>query len=254
MQLLPNTEGISTLRRRHEDEMKKRIRLARTTAADKDNALANAGVLSTLDDREFASRRPPIPSQVAIAPAANTVKVYKESKVMEEINQYRDLALALLSVGAIRPALFILTREEWLISRYPQLADILLNHLEYAVMPIYRNLSSSADIATTDLYSAARQRADGNKEPKIKLTMTFPVPPATSDLKQVFFFQHWMDRIPLCPDTSTLHCIVSAYLKIIGIHAYRSLPLFIKLCRIARSECQSQVRFYQKKQLYFTKY
>jgi THO complex subunit 2 len=240
-QLSPSGEEMDALRQKHEDEMKKRIRLAKTTAADKENALASAPVLSQSDDRDFGSRRPPPPSQTTQASAP--VKPIKEPRVLEELNQHRDLAVALLSVGALRPALFLTTMHPWLVSRYPQLADILLKQLEYSIEPVYRSFSpKTKEPEAAQVYSKALKNADGGKLPKTKLTMTFPVPPASGDIQQVFFFQQWMERIPVSQTTEEMQLIVDPMLRIVGVHAYRCLPLFLKLCRIARHEYANEVR------------
>lgn len=219
--------------------MRKRIRLAKTTAADKDNALASAPVLSQSDDRDFTSRRPP-PSQTM--QASVPVKPIKEPRILDELNQHRDLAIALLSVGALRPALFIITRHPWLTSRYPQLADIMLKHLEYSIDPVYRSLSpKTKDPDAAQVYNKPLRSAVDGKSQKTKLTMTFPVPPATGDTEQVFFFQQAMERIPVCQSADDLPFIVGPMMKIIGIHAYRHLPLFLKLGRIARDRYIDEV-------------
>lgn len=219
--------------------MKKRIRLARTTAADKDNALASAGVLSQADDREYSSRRPPPPPQPTAAP----VKPIKEPKILDELNQHRDLTIALLSVGALRPALFILTKHPWLISRYPQIADIMLKHLEYSIDPVYQAFSpAKQDPDAAAVYNTAMKHPENTKSSKIKSTMIFPVPPPTSETEQAFFFPSWSERIPVCSSMEDLQSVVNPFLKIIGIHAYRSLPLYLKLCRIARHQFNAEVR------------
>lgn len=239
-QLSPCGEEIDALRQKHEDEMKKRIRLAKTTAADKENALANAPVLSQSDDRDFGSRRPPpLQTTQASAPA----KPIKEPRVLDELNQHRDLAIALLSVGALRPALFLTTKHPWLVSRYPQLADILLKQLDYSIEPVYRNFSpKTKEPEAAQVYSKALKNADGGKLPKTKLTMTFPPPPASGEIQQVFFFQQWMERIPVSQTTEEMQLIVDPMLRIVGVHAYRYLPLFLKLCRVARHEYAGEVR------------
>ena len=73
---------MAALRQKYEDEMKKRIRTVKTTAADKDNALANAPVLSTVDDRDFSSRRPPPPTQTTTV--APITKIAREPKVIDD--------------------------------------------------------------------------------------------------------------------------------------------------------------------------
>jgi THO complex subunit 2 len=231
---------MTTLRQKYEEEMKKRIRTVKTTAADKDNALANAPVLSTVDDRDFSSRRPPQPSQTAGTAVA--AKVIKEPKTIDELNQHRDLAIALLSVGALRPGLFLLTKHPWLSSRYPQLADILLNHLELSINPVYAPLSPAVkDPESAAAYAAPLKRPGSDKGSQIKPTTTFPVPPPTKDTQLAFFFPQYAERIPVCSSVDDFPYVVGPMLCIIGAHGYRHLPVFIKLCRIGRASRQDQV-------------
>jgi THO complex subunit 2 len=231
---------MTTLQQKYEEEMKKRIRTVKTTAADKDNALANAPILSTMDDRDFSSRRPPPPSQTVNAAAPT--KVIKEPKTVDELNQHRDLAIALLSIGALRPGLFLLTKHPWLSSRYPQLADILLNHLELSIGPVYELLSPSAkDPESAAAYATPLKRTGNNKGPQVKPTMTFPVPPSTKDTQLMFFYPQYVERIPICSNVDEFPSVVGPMLRIIGAHGYRHLPVFIKLCRIGRVSRQDQV-------------
>ncbi|KAG8827201.1 THO complex subunit 2, partial [Serendipita sp. 399] len=236
LHLSPDEEGMSLLHTKHETEMRKRIRIAKTTAADKDNALANAPVLSA-DDREYNARRPPP------APVAPTVKPIKEPKMPEEVNQHRDLVVALLSIGALRPALFVLTKHPWLVSRYPQIADIMLRHLDYSINPIYRSLPPIvADVAANDaIYGPSLQDPHAVKQVKLRPTLVFPVPPPTSDVQYTFFYGQWMERIPTCSTTEDIESFLEPFLKVVGIHAYRFPQLFIKLCRIARFQLQNEM-------------
>lgn len=212
---------MTSLGEKHRDEMRKRIRLAKTTSADKDNALANAPVLS----EEMQSRRP-VPAQPV------PVKSTKPApKAPQENNQHRDLAIALLSVGALRQGLFILTQHPWLIDRYPQIADILLRHLDYSIDPVYRQFSPST--------TAVQPDAPPIDARKIRPTLIFPVPPATSSLEQVFFFPDWPERIPRCSSIDDLGTIGNHFLRLIGPHLYRYPVVFMKLCRIAHSEYQN---------------
>ncbi|CAG7849120.1 THO complex subunit 2 [Serendipita indica DSM 11827] len=236
--LSPDEAGMKALAEKQDAEMKKRIRIVKTTAADKDNALANAGVLSNLDDRDYLSRRQP---QVSNPAPVSTTKAVKEVKVPEEITQHRDLAIALLSIGALRPAVAILTNHPWLTSRYPQIADILLKHLEYSIDPMYRSFSPATthpEAAAT--YALPLNSINGGQNRKTKLTMTFPDPPPTPDTQQIFFYPRWTERVPLSTAQSDLEVFVEPMLRIIGVHAYRSIPLFVKLCRIAREQLKNE--------------
>jgi len=231
---------MAALRQKYEDEMKRRIRTVKTTAADKDNALANAPVLSTVDDRDFGSRRAPPPTQTTnVVPGT---KVVKEHKINDELNQHRDLAVALLSVGALRPGLSLLTKHPWLSSRYPQLADIMLSHLELSIDPVYWSLSPAVkDPKLAATYAEPLKRPEKDKGPQIKFTMTFPVPPPTKDTQLLFFFPNFAERIPVCSSVDDFPQVVGPMLRIIGVHAHRHIPVFIKLCRIGRASRQEQV-------------
>lgn len=227
------------LQQKHEEEMRVRIRTVKTTAADKDNALANAPVLSTIDDRDFTSRRPPPSQPTAVA---TVTKAVKEPRPIDELNQHRDLAAALLSVGALRAGFFLLTKHPWLPSRYPQMADILLHHLEVSINPVYSALTSAAkNPETAAAYAAPLKRSEKESSTQVKPTMTLPVPPATKDTQLVFFFPQYTERIPICTNTDDFPSVVGPILRIIGAHGYRNLSVFIKLCRIGRVVCKDQV-------------
>ena len=69
-------------------------------------------------------------------PAAPEPK--KEEVVEKEApNQKLGLLNALLSVGALRPAISILSKFSWMVDAYPELADLMLRVLKHSITPLF---------------------------------------------------------------------------------------------------------------------
>lgn len=54
-------------------------------------------------------------------------------------NQKLGILSALLGIGALRPALAILSKHRWMVDAHPEIADLLLRILRHSVDPLYQS-------------------------------------------------------------------------------------------------------------------
>jgi hypothetical protein len=236
VQLAPDKDGMDALGEKYAQSLKKRLVSVQTTSQDKNNALANAG---TLTDETLGPVRPR-PQAAAPTPAPKPPKK-KEAKV--DLNSYRDFVISLLSVGALRPAMDAIGQYPWMLNKYPRIADILLAYVDYALGPVYAQYCPSPITSVAlEAYSASKGPRD-EEDPRIvkrHVTFTFPEPPPTLDVQQVFFYPEWPKFIPVCSTPEDIQFFVEPMLSIVGVQAFRNQQVIVKLCRLARQQLEKQ--------------
>ncbi|KAI0047273.1 hypothetical protein FA95DRAFT_1664524 [Auriscalpium vulgare] len=158
-------------------------------------------------------------------------------------NQKLGLLTALLSVGAVRPALSILTQFRWLIDAHPEVADLMLRILKHSISSLYDSTMVTKERTTAFTQPRARYGTAGIMQtPRRKplLTLWAPAPPSTSTVDFVYFFPNWTDRIPQCSSLEDLEVIVEPLMAFVGLHVSRD-PLFLtKFLRLGKTHLASQ--------------
>lgn len=213
-----------------------------------------AGVLG--DDTE-----PPPPkgiSSLTIAGAASGTSTSAASPAPVPVvpsdppNARLGLLRALLSIGAFKPAYWILSNYSWICEPVPEIADLVLRLLNASVTPYYINVVSP--------FASKKENVEDKKvslcRPRQRYSITDKkiVPPASTVYaitgkpidhprtqaghwrEQVYFFSEWQDRLPKCNTAEEVLQIVGPLLKIIGVHANRNREFFVHLLRIAKQE------------------
>ncbi|KIY45922.1 hypothetical protein FISHEDRAFT_76157 [Fistulina hepatica ATCC 64428] len=183
-------------------------------------------------------------------------------------NHKAGLVNALLSVGALRPAIVVLSRFPWFVDQRPELADLLIRVLSHSIHDLYLETvglgtrppptnfpspsPSPASTATPQPQSTtsdrvgpvanfsqprARYSAAGTAYPpprKQVLTLWAPTPPATMTTSYEFFYPKWVDYVPVCRTLDDVRDVVEPLLKFVGVHVSRN-PLFLsKVARMGR--------------------
>jgi THO complex subunit 2 len=237
LQLAPEKAGMDALGEKYAQSLRKRLVSVQTTSQDKNNALANAG---TLTDDTLGPVRPR-PQATAPPPPP---KPSKKKEVKVDLNSHRDFVIALLSVGALRPAMEGIGQYPWMLNKYPRIADILLFYVEHALTPVYGQCCpSSATPIALDAYSASKGQHD-EEEPRVvrtHVTFTFPEPPPTLDVRQVYFYQEWSKFVPVCSTLEDIPFLVEPVLSLIGVQAFRNQQVIVKLCRLAKQQLESSM-------------
>lgn len=232
---------MDALGEKYTQSLKRRLVSVQTTSQDKNNALANAG---TLTDDTLGPVRPR--PQAAAPPPPS--KPPKKKVVKVDLNSHRDFVISLLSVGALRPAMEAIGQYPWMLCKYPRIADILLFYVEYALAPVYGQCCPSpANSVAVLAYNASKSQND-EEEPRVAkrhVTFTFPEPPPTLDVHQVYFYPEWPKFIPVCSTPEDIQFLIEPMLSIIGVQAFRNQQVIVKLCRLAKQQLDgTMVRSY----------
>ena len=158
-------------------------------------------------------------------------------------NQKAMMVVALLSIGCLRPAFFILSKFPWFVDAHPEIVDLVLRIMKVSIDPLYdahfrkeRNMSF--------LEPRLRYSASGLVPPpprKPQLTLWAPTPPCTLTHDFIFFFPHWANFIPLCSTLDHLESIIEPFMAFIGLHVSRELVFLTKFLRVGKIHLLSSV-------------
>ncbi|TFK73010.1 hypothetical protein BDN72DRAFT_791474, partial [Pluteus cervinus] len=158
-------------------------------------------------------------------------------------NQKIGLLIGLLSVGALKPALAILTKFPWLVDTNPEIADLIIRILKVSISGLYDSVTNK-ERNPSFTQPRARFGTTGLVPPPPKksiLTLWAPTPPNTSTADFVFFFPDWTEQIPLCTSLDDLVDVLEPLMRFIGLHISRD-PLFLtKFLRLGRMHLQSTI-------------
>jgi THO complex subunit 2 len=200
--------------------------------------------LSSIDIRLSAAKvsqlamAAPLESSGTTAPKITAPETKKEEpKILS--NQKLELTAALLALGALRPAIAIMSMYPWLVDAHPELADLLLRALGVSIQQYYDVSITKGKTRVSD-WTQARERygASGFTTPvprRYVPTSIAPIPPSTSTVDFVFFFPDWADRVPICIHSDDLVHIVAPLLAFVNVHLHRNTVLLTKLTRIGRA-------------------
>ncbi|KDR65812.1 hypothetical protein GALMADRAFT_148396 [Galerina marginata CBS 339.88] len=160
-----------------------------------------------------------------------------ESGPSSSHNQKVGLLTSLLAVGALKPAIAIMSKFRRLVDANPEIADLTIRILKIAISALYDSKFSKERNPSFNR-PKARYGPSGLVQPnprKPVLTLWAPVPPGTNAIDFVFFFPDWADRIPICNSLDDLKDVVEPLLRFIGVQVSRDpffLTKFVKLGRL----------------------
>jgi len=204
-------------------------------AAAKMNALAIAAPLS--DDT--------VPTSVSSAKPAAPEPEQQEKKQKDIPNQKLGLLTALLSVGALRPSVAILTKFPWMTAAYSELTDLYLRILRVSMQPLYETAChTNTDLVSSNTKPRARFGSNGAVQPpqrKHILTICAPTPPSTVTSEFVFFYPTWDAFIPRCTQHSDIADVLVPLLTYLSTQISRDMAFVTKLCRIGRLQLTAEV-------------
>ncbi|KAJ3922736.1 transcription factor/nuclear export subunit protein 2-domain-containing protein [Lentinula edodes] len=174
-------------------------------------------------------------SSVKTKVAAPEIKKVPEPK--NPPNQKTGILLALLSIGAMKPAVGILSRFPWLVDAQPDIADLLIRIMKLSISQLYDSLIDTKERNPDFTQPRPRFSGTGLAPPpprKPILSLLAPNPPSSSTVDYVFFFPNWNEQIPICTSLDDLVYVIEPLLRFIGLHISRD-PLFLtKFVRLGR--------------------
>ncbi|EJT97719.1 hypothetical protein DACRYDRAFT_72082, partial [Dacryopinax primogenitus] len=178
--LYPTEDDMKLLEERHQKNLKELSVPKRTT-----NALTRAAPLSEEPDRPGGYRPRTTTAAATAAPAVAPTGPRKA----EPPNHKMGLLRALLSVGALRPALWILTKHPWMFGPYSALADLYLRLLQCSLEPLYSRISMETlhNSVVVDI-STPSNNSGSSANPKHTITDLAPEPPRTAGTTFDFFY------------------------------------------------------------------
>lgn len=189
------------------------------------------------------------PSLPASSKAKATTAEPKKTADPKKIpNQKVGLLTALLAVGALKPALAIMSKFPWLVNAHPEIADLMLRVLKLSISPLYDSLLVTKERNPSFNQPRARYGTTGVSYPpprKPTLTLWAPTPPSTNTVDFVFFFPQWVERVPICSSLDDLVDVIEPLVAFVGVHISRD-PLFLtKFLRLGRSHLHTTVTSFQ---------
>jgi THO complex subunit 2 len=176
--------------------------------------------------------------------SAAPVESKKTPEIKDPPNQIVGLLSALLSVGALRPAVAIMSKYPWLVDAFPEIADLMLCIMKESLSGFYDSVFVTRERNPSFAQPRARYGTSGVSVPpprKPLLTLWAPTPPSTSTTDFVFFFPDWAQRVPVCSSYDDLVDVIEPMMRFVGLHVSRD-PLFLtKFLRLGRLHLSSTV-------------
>jgi THO complex subunit 2 len=170
--------------------------------------------------------------------------VEQKKSDVKDTNQKVGLLNAFLSVGAMQPAIAIMSKFPWLVDAHPEIADLMIRVMKASLSPLYDSLMVTKERNVSFTQARARYGASGVAYPNPRkpiLTLWAPTPPSTCTTDFVFFFPDWPDRVPISSSLDDLETVIEPLMRFIGLHVSRD-PLFLtKFLRLGRLHLQSTV-------------
>lgn len=170
----------------------------------------------------------------------------KVAETREVSNQKVGLLTALLAVGALKPALAILSKFPWLVDSQNEIADLMLRVMKVSLSGLYES-SVNKERNPSFVQARARYGTSGIMAPVPKkpvLTLWAPTPPSTSTTEFVFFFPDWTEQIPICTTLDDLMDVMEPLMRFIGLHVSRDPMFLTRFLRLGRTHLQSTVMIF----------
>ena len=186
----------------------------------------------------------PLESATPVKPRTEVVEEAKKPTIFKASNQKAGLVGALLAVGALRPAIAVISKFPWLLDAHVEVTDLMLRNIRHSIAPLY----DSTFVLKERNASFTRPRAKFSPNGvtsvptrKPQLTLIAPTPPSTASTDFVFFFPDWPERIPVATTFDDLEDVIEPIMSFIGPHISRD-PLFVsKVTRLGRSQLMTTV-------------
>ncbi len=194
------------------------------------NALMNSGPLS--DDVTPASGD------------ASTSKTDKAGDVAVQIvkkdliEQRVLLCEALLAIGHLPPAFFLLCRWPVIAQSHPAISDLLLRIVGHLIQPAYAIIAAS---------KPAQKELDPYRShfafsiPVQVATTAMPLPLDTEKRQFKFFFSEWNSRLTQWQSVEEVAKGVWPFAKFVGAMGARDVTVLVRLCRVGVQHMRVQV-------------
>ncbi|GAA5828714.1 hypothetical protein JCM11251_005848 [Rhodosporidiobolus azoricus] len=233
--LSPSDDDLLALKSKYEEQQ---AQLARSVGGA--NALALAGAL--VDD-EAPSSSTSKPGASSSTGAASTSSA-PPPPPRELPNQKLALLRALLTIGDVTHSLFLLAQFPFLVSAFPDLADLLNRLIAVSIQPAYEEIAVSGKNGAAEQWKeelrAVRPRVTvdtkGERKatvPSRRVEVTGEAFPDEKRGDWSFFFPRWSERVPRAGDwEEVLGLLEGVWMPLVKLFVVRDFGVFTKLCRI----------------------
>lgn len=175
------------------------------------------------------------------ASKANAEAAAQAEKVAAQKNlplQRILLCEALLAIGNVAPAFYMLSRWPVMAQYYTPIAELILRIVSYCLEPAYALISRDSQGPT----SAIPYRAHfGFSNQTIVRTLMAPMPVDTEKRKHRYFYSRWTENLRRWESIEEVPKKVWPFMKILGAMAALNVTVLVQLCRIAVKHLQSSV-------------
>ncbi|KDE09261.1 hypothetical protein MVLG_00581 [Microbotryum lychnidis-dioicae p1A1 Lamole] len=204
------------------------------------NALAMAGAL--VDDD--APKTKSTASTASNANANAAAAAAKPDRVLP--NQRLELVKAMLSLGDLAHALFVLSQYPTLVFANPPVAALLNRLLVVSLTPAFETIDSLAlktDACRRAELKAPRRVFESSTKtlvpppPKARQLTSRAIPLPIPNKEQVFFFPDWQTRLPRCGDVEEVLVVLEkTFAPLLGPFLALDLPAYSRICRIVKQD------------------
>ena len=225
--------------------------VVKITPADDDMEAVHKQYLAKVDERISNAKISQLAMAAPLESAGTTSRVKgtptpePKKEVKEPPNQKLGLLNALFAVGALRPAIALLSKWPWMVDAFPEIADLIIRVLQHSITPLYES-NGNAKKATSFTKPRARYGSTGVMPPTERrphLTLWAPTPPSTSYIDFVFFYPDWTQRVPVCSTLDDLIDVIEPLMRFIGLHISRDPSFLTKFLRLGRTHMTTTVGF-----------
>jgi THO complex subunit 2 len=201
--------------------------------AGKSNALSSAAPLESSDS---------FTPQPKLTTATET-KTETKKPDFKALNQKAGLLKSLLAIGAIKPAIAIMSKYDWIAETHTEIADLVLRLASVSLSSLYDTVGAQKESSASFTRPKARYSAAGPIYPVAKpmLTLWAPTPPSTLTTDFVFFFPNWADRVPICTTLDDLQGVLEPLIGFIGVLISRDPAFMTKFLRLGRNHIAEKI-------------
>jgi THO complex subunit 2 len=145
-----------------------------------------------------------------------------------------QLLHALLSLGDLPAAEYLLARFPWVAQSHPAISDLIMQIVAGALENVYRAFAAQSlqgsEEGEFDLLAPAPTLRLTNKE--VVSTLYNPPPPETPTKRFEFFYPHWRETMEIWETPEDIRVKGLRWLQLTRGLAARSLEVMVKICRL----------------------
>ena len=142
--------------------------------------------------------------------------------------EHRILLLqALLAIGDVKHASYLISRYPWIVQMHAQIADLVMRNVNYALEPIYESI--------TDPRILSAPKGPSKADVPVTNTLWVPSPPDSLEMSYRFFYPDWVGQQSQWHSIEDVIKNAWPILERVRSMAIRNSQAVVRLCRIGAS-------------------